>query len=113
MGKKRFAEWKQKVINEIDDSTAKKGLFRRLLPYIPEEMHKDFCAAALDYSFGERRSSSAILRRATKELEWKEKVRILLIFSLWSNVVDYPLLVIAGIVAVPIALFSLISGWVK
>lgn len=98
---------------EIDDSIAKKGLFRRLLPYIPGALHKDFCAAALDYSFGEHRSSSATLNRATKELEWKEKIRILLIFSLWSNVVDYPLLVIATIVAVPLALISFIFGWFK
>ena len=98
---------------EINDSISKKGVFRRLLPYIPEQMHKDFCAAAVDYSFGENQSSSAILKRATKDLAWKEKIRILLIFSLWSNVVDQPLLFIAVILAVPFGLFSLVSGWVK
>jgi membrane protein YqaA with SNARE-associated domain len=98
---------------EIDDSIYRKGLFRRLLPCVPDDLHKDFCAAALDYSYGDRRSSSVILKRATKDLEWKEKIRVLLIFSLWSNVVDSPLMVLAGIFAVPFALLALVSGWIK
>jgi hypothetical protein len=95
---------------EIDDSIAGLGVFRRLLPFVPENMRESFHAAAIQFSAGERRSSSAILKRATKELGWKKKIKILLIFAFWTNLVDAPWMVIAGILAAPFFLYSLIFG---
>lgn len=95
---------------EIDDSVARLGVFRRVLPFIPEDLQESFHAAAVKFSNDERRSSSTILKRATKELGWKEKLRILFLFAFWTTMVDAPLMVIAGILAVPFLLYSLIFG---
>lgn len=95
---------------EIDDSVVGFGVFRRLLPFVPENMQESFHAAAIQFSNGERRSSSAILKRATKDLGLKEKLRILFLFGFWTNMAERPLMVIAGILAVPFLLYSLIFG---
>lgn len=95
---------------EVDDSIAKLGVFRRLLPLVSESRQESFHAAAIQFSNGESRSSGAILKRATKGLGWKEKLRTLFLFAFWANMVDAPLLTIVGILSVPFALFSLIFG---
>lgn len=95
---------------EIDDSVAGLGVFRRLLPFVPANAQEGFRAAAIQFSNGESRSSSAILKRATNGFGLKEKLRTLFLFAFWRNMVERPLVVIAGILAVPFALFSLIFG---
>lgn len=95
---------------EIDDSVVGLGVFRRLLPFVPENMQESFHAAAIKFSNDERRSSSGILTRATKGLPWKLKFKVFLIFALWTNMAERPFLTIAGILSVPVLLYTLIFG---
>lgn len=93
---------------EIDDSIAKLGVFRRLLSFVPGNLQESFHAAAIKFSNDERRSSNGILTRATKGLPWKLKIKVFLIFALWTNMAESPFLTLAGILSVPVLLYTLI-----
>lgn len=93
---------------ELDYRIKAKGVARRLIPFIPENLREDFKLAALAYSLKENGLASASLTRATTSLPWKLKIKILLIFGFWVNMAERPIVVIAGIVAVPFIIFNLI-----